>query len=197
MATIPTTDPQDPTFDTQINYVCVRDPTAAEPLIYNNLPFLPLWWQTATSSDSWTTYTTQDFWLGVNNTTDAMVWWKMIFDVNILSVLDSQGWEINTPRSYAHRTSAAFNTSYTPSVTNDTQVLATVSLTSTLLTSATIDIEIDSGSGFVIVASGSLSGLAASDSKPFSFIVPANSAYKIVSASGASNSITSIYELSL
>jgi|SRR5882757_2312555 len=196
--TTPTTDPQDPGFDVFFNYICTRDPTASESTLpYLGYPWLPLWWQTAASVDDFSTFTTENFWLCVDGTADAMVWWKMVFDANILSVLDTQGWKLNTSRSYAPRSSPAFATSYTPSVTNDIQVLATLSLSSTLLTSAMIDIQIDNGTGFITIASGSLSGLAATDAKCFSFIVPANSTYKIISASGSSNSITSIYELTL
>src|SRR5438552_3011949 len=90
--TTPGTDPQDGGFDVFLNYVSTRDPTVAEPLIYNGYPWLPLWWQNATTTDSWSTYITNGYWLCVDNTASAMVWWKMVFDANILSILDSQGW---------------------------------------------------------------------------------------------------------
>jgi hypothetical protein len=84
---IPGTDPQDGGYDTFLNFVCTRDPTSNEPLMPYNFPWLPFWWQTATSSDSWTTYTTTNFWLCVNSTAENMVWWRMVFDANIHSVL--------------------------------------------------------------------------------------------------------------
>lgn len=121
---------------------------------------------------------------------------KQVFDENILSVLSDQGWKVNTTRSYTNRSSPAFSTSYQPSTTNDTQVVASVALTSTLLTAATVDFQVDSGSGFSTMAVISLSGLAATSTQVINCLVPAGAHYKLISASG-SDSITSINEMTL
>lgn len=197
LSVVPTIDPQDGGFDTFLNYVCIRDPTADEPLLpYHDYPWLPFWWQTANSTDSWATYTTSDFWLCVDNAPAAMVWWRMVFDSNITSVLNSVGWEINTSRSYSARTSAAFGTSYTPSASNDTQVIASVKLSSTVLLASTVDIQVDTGSGFTTILELSVSGLAATMTQSATFIVPAGASYKLVQSVGGS-SIIYINELSL
>jgi hypothetical protein len=191
----PTTDPQDGGFDTFLNYVCTRNPTASEPALpYSNYPWLPFWWQTANSSDSWTTYTTSDFWLCVNNTMDSMVWWRMVFDANILSVLNGQGWGINTSRSYSQRVSPAFNTAYTPSATNDTTVIITLGLVDTLLTPCSVNMQVNTGAGYVTIATAGLSGVAATETTPVTIVVPAGASYKIISVSG-SPTINSIFEL--
>jgi hypothetical protein len=198
--TIPGSDPQDPQFDAFINYVATRAPTINEPDVYNGYPFLPLWWQYATSGDSWATYTTDSFWLCANNTAGSQVWWKMVFDANILSVLNAKGWELNTSRGYAARSSPAFSTAYTPSATNDTQVVVNCQTTSGAGGTATVTIQVDSGSGFVTLSTQGISGVSATSYPALSFIVPANAQYKIVdsvSGVGSSATINSINELTL
>lgn len=119
---------------------------------------------------------------------------KEVTDANLLSELGEKGWNINTNRSYSQRTSPAFDTSYTPSITNDTNVNVSVSLTSTILLDGTVGIEVDTGSGFTTISQISLSGLAATMIQSASFLVPAGASYKLVQASGTS-SIISIYEI--
>lgn len=194
--TIPTDAPQDPGFDTFLNYVCTIDPTDSEPdLPYLGYPWLPLWWQTATSTDGFETFTTQNYWLCVDNTADAMVWWRMVFDANILSVINSQGWKINTNRNYTPQSSPAFNTAYSPSSTNDFTIVASISLSSTLLTTATVEIQVNTGSGFSTIAQASLSGIDATFTQVVNFSVPAGASYKLVQSSGTSSSIVSIEQL--
>lgn len=193
--TTPTTDPQDGGFDTFLNYVATRDPTVDEPLLpYHGYNFLPFWWQTVNSMDDWATYTTSDFWLCVDNADEAMVWWRIVFDSNLLQILNEKGWQLNTARSYSNVSTPAFNTVYSPSSTNDTHVTAIVQLASTLLGSSTIQAQIDSGSGYVTRAEAGVSGVAATNIQTLSFICPANASYKLI-ASGGTTSIISINQL--
>jgi hypothetical protein len=170
---------------------CDRDPTADEPII----TALPLpsdyelkWWNQSNSSWWWLT--------NYNTAGIPLVWQKYVTDANIKNVLENTGWKLNTGRAYSSVSSPVFNSSRTPSATNDVQILASVSLTSTLLTPASVTIQIDGGSGFNTVATLSLAGVAAANTQTSSLIVPRDSSYKLVQASGVS-SIVSLYELVL
>jgi hypothetical protein len=100
------------------------------------------------------------------------------------------GAQTNTSRSYTAVSSPAFNSPRTPSTTNDTSVVLTCSLTSTLLTPASVTIQVDG----TTIGTLSFSGVAAANTQSTSFIVPIGSAYKFVQTSGVS-SIVSLYEL--
>lgn len=194
--TTPSTDPQDGGFDTFLSYVATRDPTISEPLLpYHNYPWLPFWWQNATSTDSFSTYITNSYWLCVDNTADVMIWWKMVFDANILAVLSTQGWQLNTARSYTPRSSPAFSAEYTPSATNDTYVTATLSLTSTLLVNATVELQVNSGSGYSTVDVAAVPNISATLPQCLKGIVPAGASYQLVQSSGSDSTIVSINEL--
>jgi hypothetical protein len=116
--------------------------------------------------------------------------------VNVLSVLNNAGWNLNTSRSYSLRSSPAFSTAYTPSVTNDTLVCAIVSVTSTVLTAGTVLFQVNSGSGFVTICEASITGLAATNIQTITCLVPANASYQLVNSSGTA-SIVSLNELQL
>jgi hypothetical protein len=116
-----------------------------------------------------------------------------IDDNNLLSTIEDKGWETNTARSWQSVSSPAFSTPRSPNSTNDTKVLAIVSLTSTLVIAAEVDAQIDSGSGYVTRATESLSGLAATTKRTLEFTVPANSSYQLISSGTAS--IISVSEL--
>ncbi len=170
-----------------IYYTCDRDPTSDEPLVYNNYSDLLLFW--------WNTVTNNFFWC-VDTTAENMIWINQINSNNLLSALVSIGLNINTPRSYTTRSTPAFDTSYTPSTTNDTFVVSNVSQTSVLLGSAAVNVVI----GGVTIANASLSGVAATQTNSLLFICPANSSYQLtqsVTGVGSSNSILSIRELLL
>ena len=164
-------------------FTCDRDPTASEPLVFNDYSdFGFFWWNTISN----------DFFRCVDDTEDALVWNKTVTDVNILNVIKSQGWNINTSRSYSLRSSPAFNTPYTPSLTNDTLVVAVVSLASTILTAGTVLFQVDN----VTISEASISGLAATEGSSMTCLVPANSSYQLVNSSGTS-SIVSLNEISM
>ena len=168
---------------TYIYYTCDRDPTSNEPLVmqgYSNM--LMFWWNQTTNS----------VWQCVVNTV-PMVWNEIADSANILGILGAS-WGINTSRSYVQRSSPAFDTPYMPSATNDTNVIATVSLTSTLLTAAEVDVQINTGSGFVTLIQESMSGISASSTCPLAFTVPAGASYRLTSISGTT-SIVQIMEL--
>lgn len=169
-----------------IYFTCDRDPTATEST-YSGYPGLIYFWYNTTS--------TNVFCCTNSATAGALVWQEIAMPQNILAMLNTAGWNIDTARSYVQRSSPTFSTSYSPSATNDTQVLATISLTSTILTSAQVNIQINPGSGFVTLCEESLSGLAATSIRSVNFTVPAGSSYQLVNSSGTA-SITQIMELS-
>jgi hypothetical protein len=169
-----------------IYYVCDRDPTPSEPLVYNNYEYLLLfWWNTSTNSMFWS----------ANTTADSMIWIEEASNANILSILDTLGWEINTNRDYSSQT-LAVNTGRTPSATNDTNVTITFSHTSTLLTAATVTVDVNTSGSWVTIAQSGLSGLAATSTAVVTVLVPKNAQYRWTSSSGT-NSVTSIYEISM
>lgn len=181
-----------------IYYTCDRDPTATEPLVYNNYSdLLLLWWNTASSTLFWC----------LDNTSGDMNWQEIVTSetaadiilnpTNLALLKTAFGYNLNTSRSYASRSSPAFNTNYTPNATHDTFVLATVNISLSLLQSSTITAQINSGSGFVTVATAANSAVAINNTSTLSFWVPANSIYKIVSAGTGTNALNSIMELTM
>lgn len=170
-----------------IYYTCDRDPTSSEPLIYNGYSdLLLLWWNQTTNSL---------FWL-VNDTANSLIWEEQVFTSSLPSILSSLGWSINTNRSYSSRGSPAFNTSYTPSSTNDTMVSAIVNCVSTLVTPGTVLFQVNTGSGFITIGEFSISGVAASNFGTITCLVPADSQYKLLNSSGTAT-IISLNEISL
>jgi hypothetical protein len=179
-------------------YLCDRDPTSTEldvldPAnagvgVYVNIPDFKYYW--------FNTISNEIFWC-TDNSFNAMIWHKMADNLNIDSILSSSSWKLNSSRSYVERSTPAFNTNYTPSVTNDTFVLATVNIVLSILQSSTITAEIDTGSGFVTVATAANDAVAINNTSTLSFIVPAGATYKIVSAGTGTNTLNSIMELSL
>lgn len=169
-----------------IYFTCDRDPTVTEPVYIGYQGLIFFWWNTTS---------TNLFCCTNSNTNGSLVWQEFAMPQNILSMINSAGWKINTARSYVQRTSPAFSTSYTPSTTNDTEVTISVSLTSTLITAATVNFQIDSGSGFITILPLSIPATSISpDIRGATLTVPPGSSYRLVQASGTS-SIVSIYEL--
>ena len=170
-------------------FTCDRDPTISEPIIdiipFPN-PWLIYWWNK----------TSNNIFQCVDITSGDMIWQKISTDKDILSIINSAGWKLNISRAYSLRSSPSFNTSYQPSTTNDTNISVIISLTSTSVTPAQVDLQVDTGSGFNVVQTCSISGLAATTINTLNLIVPASAHYKLVNSSGSA-SITSINELSL
>lgn len=121
------------------------------------------------------------------DTYTGMEFKEVVDEVNILPVLDAKGWEVNTDRSYANA-GIGLGTTRTPSTTNDTMVMASISLTSTLLTAATVQVQV-AGS---VVAEIS----ASTNIQMATFLVPANSSYELVTTSGTA-SLVYLKEISL
>lgn len=136
---------------------------------------------TISQYDNYINYTTGKTWICLNPTIDNLIW--------------SSGDLINTVRTYSSQ-SLSFGTGRQPNVNHDTLILVSLQQTSTLVTPATVNIQIDSGSGFSTVSTSSISGVVSTIIHSISFIVPKNSSYKLVNSSG-SNSINSLYELTL
>lgn len=173
-----------------IYFTCDRDPTATETIVSAvGIPanWLFYWWNT----------TTNDIFVCQNGSATPLVWWKQISSLNLAATIGSSlGWHINSNRAYAPIT-LAFNTARTPSATNDTFVIVSVQMALALLQNSTVTAQVDSGSGFSTIATMTLSGQVLTDTKAFSFLVPANAQYKIISAGTGTNTITSINELSM
>lgn len=116
---------------------------------------------------------------------------ELVDAANILPIIGGQGWAANTSRNYENA-GIGFGTSRFPNSTNDTSVIASISLTSTLLTAAIVQVQV-AGS---VVSEVSLSGLAATSIQMATFIVPVGSSYELVNTSGAA-SLVYLKELAL
>jgi hypothetical protein len=103
------------------------------------------------------------------------------------------GLNINTSRSYSSQT-LAFSTPRTPNATQDTFVIITVNSVLAPTNTAEFDIQV-AGVTVATVLFDNEGALSATESTPVSIFVPANSAYQINESGTATNSITSIYEL--
>lgn len=171
-----------------IYFTCDRDPTATEPVYIGYSGLIYFWWNTVS---------TNLFCCTNSNTQGSLVWQQIAMPQNILSMINGAGWKINTARNFSQRSSPAFNTSYMPSSTNDTTVIVSVNLTSTLLVPATVNLQVDTGSGFFTIIPFNLPSSIAL-TLPFSgtIPVPPGSSYKLNQTSGG-GSIVNIYELSL
>lgn len=173
-----------------IYFTCDRDPTSDEPVLdssgLSGSGGYFFWWN----------QTTNNFFFCTNAVNTDYLWQNITTSSNILTILDSSGWDINTSRSSSFRGSPEFNTSYTPSATNDTSVTVIVDLTSTLLTPGTVELQVNSGSGYTTKGESSISGISATIIGTINYIVPANSSYKLINSSGTA-SIVSIDELTM
>lgn len=176
--------------NTYLYYTCDRDPTANEPMVYSSYPgLLILWWNT----------TTNNFFVCTDNTTSSMVWVQQVNVNNISTLLSSMGVNVPVPRSRTQRTSPAFNTSYRPSTTSDTEVNLTLNVTALLSFSSTVNIQVSTDNSTWVTISSSVRNLslAVNLSDLYTFTVPIGSYYRIVQATGTASSIVSIYELSV
>lgn len=175
---------------TYIYFTCDRDPTGTEPIVSAvGIPsnWLFYWWNTITN----------DVFSCQNGSATPLVWWKHITSLNLASSVSSTlGWKINSSRSYSS-VSLAFATARTPSATNDTLVIASLQANVALLQTSTMNVQIDSGSGFTTISTLTFTGVVSTKTDTVSFIVPANAQYKLLSSGTATNTITSIFELSL
>lgn len=173
-----------------VYFTCDRDPTGTESVVSGyGIPstWMFYWWNT----------TTNDVFVCQNGSATPLVWWKIATSLNFASMLSSTGWKLNTARSYSSQ-SLTFGTARTPSATNDTFVVCNVTMAITVLQTCTITAQINPGSGFTTINQVSLNVAAASTvGDALSFIVPANSQYKIVSAGTGTNTIVSAYELTM
>jgi len=155
-------------------FLCDRDPTASEEKV-SEIPFPSDWivgWQNTVSGD---------FFRCLDLTEDALVWQRTVAG------------DVNKPRAYSAVSSPDFEDPRTPSATRDTFVSAIVSLSSTLITAAEVNAQIDSDSGYVTIATARLSGLVATAQHTLSFVVPANSTYQFTESGTAE--IISILEM--
>ena len=173
-----------------IYFTDTRNPTGTEPIVSGyGIPsnWLFHWWNTSTN----------DIFYCQDGSATPLVWIKEVNSSNLAILLSSIGWHLNTSRSYSSP-SISFGTGRTPNVTNDTFVICNITMAITLLQNCTITVQVDAGSGYTTRSQTSLNVAAASTvGQSLSFIVPANSAYKLVSAGSGTNTIVSTMELTL
>ena len=105
---------------------------------------------------------------------------------------------LNTTRQYQPVT-LAFNTSRTPSTTNDVYVKVIVGTSSALIGPAVVLLQTNDTGTFVTLDEDSISGVVESDFASVSGIIPVNVSYKIIDNSSGAGSVTivSIKELLL
>ncbi len=148
-------------------YCCDRDPEGEEPDCYQNLP---------------------DFLYAWLNQTDHRVWWCRD------NANESMKWQTHyngIARSSSAVPSPALDTIYTNDLLVDIKLRVAVSLVSTLLTTAVIEVKIDGVTEQVF----SISGLAATVIQSTEITVPAGSTFQIADVSGASNSLVLLRQL--
>lgn len=155
------------------------DPTPSESIIddggFSGDPnWLFPWWNHATGNIFWCT----------DSTPGAMIWKRMV--------------SLDSGRTYSSE-SVSFGTPRTPNNDKETIVIASVEMINTLLTTSTINVEVDdAGDGiFNTIATVGMSGVAAMNTQSITFNVPASSQYKIVESGSGTNTIISICELPL
>lgn len=189
--TTPTSDPQNPGFNVFLNYICTRDPTVSEPLIYNGYPYLPQWWQTSG---------TNDFFLCLDNTADAMLWEKMITSRNFSAQLAEEGIIPAENRNWVARSSPAFSTSYQPSIVSDTSVVFNIRFSSLISLAAEVDIQVSTNNSTWVTVTKLQRNLSLASTfiDCVSITVPISSYYRaIIISGGATPTIDSILELSI
>jgi hypothetical protein len=155
------------------------DPTADEPVVDDSMIdtdpnwFSP-WWNRATDN----------VFLCTNNTPASLVWKRFVlFDTN---------------RTYSS-VSLSFGTARIPNANKETIVIASIRMVNTLLTTSTIEIQVDNaGNGtFATIATLGMSGVAATNTQSVTFNVPVRSQYQIIQSGSGTNTIISINELPL
>lgn len=169
-------------------YTCDRDPTSSEPLVYNNISdLLIFWWNTTSKNLFWCT----------DNTASSMVWRNYVDSGNISSIISSMGLTPSVARNRTQRNSPAFSTSYRPSTTSDTEVNLTLNINALLAFSSTVNIQTspDNTNWTTIFSVVRNLAIAANLNDGYTFTVPVGSYYRVVQASGSVSSIVSIYEL--
>jgi hypothetical protein len=168
-------------------YVYAADPLPTSTIdFYGYENFMFFWWNTVTN----------DVFYCIDDTEGALVWVKIAAPQNILAMINSQGWGINTPRAYTLIV-LALNTPRTPSSSLDTFVACTVNSVLTLLQSSTITAQVNTGAGYFTIATFANSGIAINATSSLSFMVPAAASYKIVVTGTGTNTITSLMELTM
>ena len=163
-----------------------NNPTATEPNV--NAIGIPQDWLY-----SWYNHTTKDVYDYKGGANGAYRWDLRITPENIANYVNIGS--LNTLRNYSS-ISLALDTSRIPSATRDVLVIVNISQTSTLLTAATANVQIDTGSGFTTICSPSISGLAATQINTCTFIVPKGASYQVVVASGNNSISGNVFELS-
>jgi hypothetical protein len=134
----------------------------------------------------------------VNNTADAMVWNRIVTDANILTVLDSAGWEINTSRGYVDESGWGFNTTRLPSITNDTAISFSATFTNTLLTTCTLNFQISADNiTYVTIATlANLTEAVNSITLSANPTVPAGYYYRLATSGSGTITLINLQELS-
>ena len=200
-----------PTFQNNfpwVYYYCDRDPTATEtlddqgnPVLVGYPGFYYMWYNTSSHA----------FWWCLDNTAGAMVWEQMLSvgdlpltitnggtgSSDAASARINLGLNINSSRPYSIISSPDFGIDYSPSLTNDTFVLASIQMANTLSTTTTVTADIDTGSGFETVATIAMSGVAATSIQVVSFIVPLGTTYRLAKTGNGQNTFVSLSELGL
>jgi len=101
-------------------------------------------------------------------------------------------------RSYSS-VSLSFNSSRTPNAASDTLVICSIQMNVDAGNESTINVQVNTGSGFVTIATLDSFVTGAGDNTttitPVTFVVPANSSYQILSSGTGINAIISTYEL--
>lgn len=162
--------------DVMTSYMDTYSPTSNENSVFNNI--LPFYY--------WINTTTGDIFLSTSQDNTNITWRTLITSMNIMSYINQAGWNLDTARSSSNGL-LSFGSSRTPNTNVDTFVTVSISQTSTLLVPASVLVQLNYGGGMVNHAQLQLSGIAATQIQPCTFLVPKGSSYQFVSSSGTNS----------
>lgn len=165
-----------------------RDPTQSEPVV--TATGIPAGWRFF-----WFNELTNEWFVNKVNEEDELIWGKIIDDKNLLTILKSEGWKINTSRVDVDISDPEFDTVYDVGDT-DEEITVIFGLNANILAPAQANLLINSGTGYIVRGTALLSGIVATEQQTISKIIPAGSLFKFHEQSGTA-SIISVSRLSL
>lgn len=112
-----------------------------------------------------------------------------ITNTGVINVIGGLSTGIN--RSWVSRATPAFNTSYTPSTTNDAEVSVIFTYTNTAGQISTVSITVNS----VVILKKQKTDVVSGDIDSFNFTVPVGQSYQVVNSGSGAQNLNTIYEL--
>lgn len=182
----------DPNFSESFGYFYDnRSPNSGDDDYVNSIgfgaDFLVYWWDQSANTIYQLT----------NWGNSPLVWNEFVDNTNLLSLIASAGWQINTARNYS-ASGISLNSSRQPSITNDIFVVASINFVNTLLTTTTVTVEVSSNNSTWTTAAqiADTTGVDSNKTPMISFVVPASYYYRLVGSGSGTITLVSCNELS-